>query len=37
MANHIDMISAIKDVPRNWKLIVRVVRLWGVPEFKTPN
>ncbi|XP_045798955.1 uncharacterized protein LOC123893082 [Trifolium pratense] len=37
MANHIDMISTINDVPRNWRLIVRVVRLWGVPEFNTPN
>ncbi|GAU40279.1 hypothetical protein TSUD_60700 [Trifolium subterraneum] len=37
MANHIDMISTINDVPRNWRLIVKVVRLWGVPEFNTPN
>ncbi|GAU34278.1 hypothetical protein TSUD_321240 [Trifolium subterraneum] len=31
------MISAINDVPRNRRLIVRVVRLWGVLEFNTPN
>jgi hypothetical protein len=37
MANNVDMILAVKNVPRNWRLIVRVVRLWGVLRFNTPN
>ncbi|KAL2899473.1 Replication protein A 70 kDa DNA-binding subunit D [Bienertia sinuspersici] len=37
MAQSINMINDLTPINKNWKIKVRIIRLWEVPNYNNPN